>query len=228
MIGGSGIRLSVRRLLSPHSAVRSDLHLLRRLITCSSPVMNRSTLVAVVQLNCKSNKDDNFCRASGLVQNAARAGARIAFLPECFDMVCESRQQTLQNMEPIAGPLIQKYKELAASSRIWLSLGGFHEKVEGEEKARNAHIVISDAGDIVSIYRKIHLFNLEIPGVVRLIESEFSTAGDGLMQPCETPAGKIGLGICYDVRFPEMAIALARSGADILTYPSAFTIPTGQ
>lgn len=190
--------------------------------------MDKSTLVAVVQLNCKSDKEDNFSRASSLVRDAADAGARMAFLPECFDMVCESRQETLQNMEPMTGPLIQKYKQLATDSRIWLSLGGFHEKVEGEEKARNAHIVINDAGDIVSVYRKIHLFNLEIPGVVRLIESEFSTAGDRLIEPYDTPVGKIGLGICYDVRFPEMGIALAKSGADILTYPSAFTVPTGM
>jgi predicted amidohydrolase/diadenosine tetraphosphate (Ap4A) HIT family hydrolase len=190
--------------------------------------MDKPTLVAVVQLNCKSNKEDNFNRASGFIRDAARSGARIAFLPECFDMVCESQPETLQKMEPITGPLITKYKELAVSSKIWLSLGGFHEKVEGEEKARNAHIIINDAGHIVSLYRKIHLFNLEIPGSVRLIESEFSTAGDRLIPPCETPAGRIGLGICYDVRFPEMAIALAKSGADILTYPSAFTVPTGM
>lgn len=220
MIVGSGTRL-----LFQSSVLH--FHLLRRLITASA-MDRRSTLVAVVQLTCKADKEANLSRASGIVKQAAGAGARIAFLPECFDMVCESREQTLLNMEPVEGPLVQKYKELAARCGIWLSLGGLHEKVEGQEKARNAHILINDSGAIVSIYRKIHLFNLEIPGVVRLMESEFSTAGDRLPEPCETPAGKVGLGICYDVRFPEMGIAYARSGADILTYPSAFTVTTGM
>ena len=179
--------------------------------------------VAVMQLNCKSNKDENFSIASDLISKAASIGCQMAFLPECFDMVCESRSQTLENLEPIDGPLIEKYKKLACDKKIWLSLGGLHEKVPGLEKAKNAHIVINSEGDIVAVYRKIHLFNLDIPGVVRLVESEFSVAGNELIEPVDSPVGKIGLGICYDVRFPEQAISLAKSGADILTYPSAFT-----
>jgi predicted amidohydrolase/diadenosine tetraphosphate (Ap4A) HIT family hydrolase len=186
-----------------------------------------STLVAVIQLTCKSDKEKNFARAAGIIEAAARAGARIAFLPECFDMLCENWNETLQHSEPISGPLIQKYRDLAVRNKIWLSLGGFHEKVDGEEKVRNAHIILNDSGDIVSVYRKIHLCNLQIPGVVRLVESEFSAAGKCLVPPCQTPAGRVGLGICYDVRFPEMAIALARAGADILTYASAFAMATG-
>lgn len=198
--------------------------------TVTSDVKERKTLVAVVQMNCKSNKDDNWRMASELIKSASGYGARMAFLPECFDMVCESRSQTLENLEPINGPLITKYRQLASDHKIWLSLGGLHETgPDGAEgKARNAHIVINDEGNIVSVYHKIHLFNLEIPGVVRLIESEFSVAGQRLEPPVMTPAGAVGLGICYDVRFPEMSIALAKSGADILTYPSAFTVATGM
>lgn len=88
--------------------------------------------------------------------------------------------------------------------------------------------MINNDGKIVSVYRKTHLFNLEIPGVVRLIESEFSVAGDKIIPPVETPVGKLGLGICYDVRFPELGISLAKSGADLLAYPSSFTVPTGS
>ena len=95
------------------------------------------------------------------------------------------------------------------------------------QKVYNTHLVISDKGEIVSVYRKIHLFNLEIPGVVRLLESEFSIAGNRIISPVSTPIGKVGLSICYDLRFPELSISLAKSGADVLTYPSAFTVPTG-
>lgn len=197
--------------------ISSPLLVVRKM-TSSNPIP-----VAVMQLNCKSNKDDNFKIASDLISKAASIGCRMAFLPECFDMVCESRSQTLANLEPIDGPLIQRYRNLAVEKKIWLSLGGFHEKVPDIEKAKNAHIIINDSGDIVAVYHKIHLFNLDIPGVVRLVESEFSVAGNKLIAPVESPVGKIGLGICYDVRFAEQAISLAKSGADILTYPSAFT-----
>ena len=77
--------------------------------------------------------------------------------------------------------------------------------------------MVDNNGSIVSVYRKTHLFNLDIPGVVRLVESEFSTAGDRVVPPVVTPAGKVGQGICYDLRFAEFAISLAKSGADILT-----------
>lgn len=90
-----------------------------------------------------------------------------------------------------------------------------------------SHIIINDNGDIVSVYRKAHLFNLDIPGVVRLVESEFSNPGDRVNVPVETPVGKVGQAICYDLRFPEFAISMAKAGADILTYPSSFTVPTG-
>lgn len=191
---------------------------------------NQDHLIAVLQLNCKGSKDENWNVASKLVSRAASMGCSMAFLPECFDMVCESRKETLEKLEPIDGPLVTKYRELAAEKKIWLSLGGLHESNPSSDdgKAFNAHIVINDKGDIVSVYHKVHLFNLEIPNVVRLIESEFSIAGQKLQPPCQTPVGKVGLGICYDVRFPEMSIALAKSGADILTFPSAFTVPTGM
>lgn len=190
---------------------------------------NQDHLIAVLQLNCRSSKDENWNVAADLVTRAASMGCRMAFLPECFDMVCENRKQTLENLEPIDGPLITKYRNLAAELKIWLSLGGLHEATSNSDgKSLNAHIVINDNGDIVSVYHKVHLFNLEIPNVVRLIESEFSIAGLKLEPPCQTPVGKVGLGICYDVRFPEMSIALAKAGADILTFPSAFTVPTGM
>lgn len=190
---------------------------------------NQDHLIAVLQLNCKSSKDVNWNVASDLVTRAASMGCRMAFLPECFDMVCENRKQTLENLEPIDGPLITKYRNLAAEKKIWLSLGGLHEASSNSEgKSLNAHIVIDDEGNIVSVYHKVHLFNLEIPNVVRLIESEFSISGQKLEPPCKTPVGKVGLGICYDVRFPEMSIALAKAGADLLTFPSAFTVPTGM
>lgn len=177
------------------------------------------TLVAVCQLTSTNDKQKNFKTAGDLIRDAGRIGCKMVFLPECFDMICESREQTMANTEPIDGPTISSYRQLAKETKLWLSLGGFHEKksVSDDGKAFNAHIVIDNNGSIVSIYRKCHLFNLEIPGVVRLVESEFSTAGDRVVPPVSTPVGNVGLGICYDLRFAEFAISLAKGGADILT-----------
>ncbi|KAG0353155.1 Nitrilase [Gamsiella multidivaricata] len=92
----------------------------------------------------------------------------------------------------------------------------------------NTHVLISDQGSIVESYHKIHLFDVDIAHGPRLMESKNTVAGNKLVRPVRTPVGKVGLGICYDLRFPELALALRRQGAEILTYPSAFTIKTGE
>lgn len=198
-------------------------------IRMSSTKTSTKVPVAVCQLNCINDKEANYEAASSIVTEAAQAGAKMIFLPECFDFIGTTKQETIEAAEPLDGPTISKYRELAKKSKVWLSLGGFHQRHPDPnvKKILNAHIVLDDTGELRSIYHKIHLFNLEIPGVVRLLESESYLAGDRLPSPVDTPAGKVGLGICYDLRFAEMAISYAKAGAHILTYPSSFTVPTG-
>ncbi|XP_074599306.1 deaminated glutathione amidase-like isoform X2 [Brevipalpus obovatus] len=212
---------------------------LPQFITCSTMSTNTTTvtgdadgskrLIAVCQMNCKDNKDDNFKSGEKLIREAAGLKCSMVFLPECFDIICDSRKAIMANLEPIEGDLIGKYRQLAAECKVWLSLGGLHEKPVNNDDGKSciSHIIINDQGKIASVYRKAHLFNLEIPGVVRLIESEFSNPGDQVNPPVPTPIGNVGQGICYDLRFPEFAISMAKAGADILTYPSSFTVPTG-
>lgn len=190
----------------------------------------RKVLVAVCQNNCKNNKDDNFKEFENQIKSASNVGCKMMFLPECFDFIGHNKDEILELAEPIDGQLISKYRDLASSLKVWIFLGGQHERLattDVDRKVGNAHIVINDQGEIVSVYRKLHLFNLDIPGT-RLIESEASVGGHRLELPVQTPAGKVGLGICYDMRFPEMGIALAKAGANILTYPSSFTVKTGE
>lgn len=154
--------------------------------------LSQKTLLAVCQLNCANDKQKNFKQASTIVREAAAAGCRLIFLPECFDMVCDSRALTLQQAEPLDGPLIRQYRDLAKQLKVYLFLGGLHEQNPNDSsgKCSNAHIAIDSDGEIVSVYRKLHLFNLDVPGT-RLVESDFSIAGDRVQPPVQTPAGNL-------------------------------------
>lgn len=216
------------RILARHSR---QMFLSRNSFKTSSNNMDsQNKLVAVCQLNCTNDKEKNFESASSIVQEAARVGAQMIFLPECFDFIGSNKQEALNAAEKLDGPTVGRYRELARDLKVWLSLGGMHQQsdVPGEEKLLNAHIIMDREGKIRSVYHKVHLFNLEIPNVVRLVESESYVAGTKLPEPVSTPIGKIGLGICYDLRFGEMSTSYAKAGADILTYPSSFTVPTGD
>ncbi|XP_062850430.1 deaminated glutathione amidase isoform X2 [Trichomycterus rosablanca] len=188
-------------------------------------------LAAVCQMTSTPDKEANFTTCKRLVEQAKQSGASMVFLPEAFDYIGSNREETLQLSESLQGDLISRYTKLARMLNVWLSLGGFHERGhdwENDRRIYNCHIIINDQGEIVSVYRKGHLFDVELTSRgVSLKESAFTIPGPGLVPPVQTPIGKVGLGICYDLRFPEMSVALQRQGAEILTYPSAFTVATG-
>uniref|UniRef100_A0A8C0RNF4 Deaminated glutathione amidase n=2 Tax=Canis lupus familiaris TaxID=9615 RepID=A0A8C0RNF4_CANLF len=131
------------------------------------------------------------------------------------------------------GLRIPRLSVLCAQPRecgLWLSLGGFHERGqdwEQTQKIYNCHVLLNNEGSVVATYRKTHLCDVEIPGQGPMRESNSTIPGPSLESPVSTPAGKIGLAICYDMRFPELSLALAQAGAEILTYPSAFGSVTG-
>ncbi|KAM6894477.1 deaminated glutathione amidase isoform 2-T3 [Lycodopsis pacificus] len=188
-------------------------------------------VAAVCQVTVTPDKEANFSACKQLVEEAQARGASMVFLPEAFDYIGSSREETLSLSESLTGDTISKYTQLARKLEVWLSLGGFHERGhdwESDRRIYNSHVIINDEGDIVSVYRKSHLFDVELPDEgVSLKESAFTIPGPSLVSPVQTPIGKVGLGICYDLRFPELSLALRRHGAEILTYPSAFTEATG-
>ncbi|XP_053199512.1 deaminated glutathione amidase [Scomber japonicus] len=188
-------------------------------------------LAAVCQVTATPDKEANFSACKELVEKAKQRGASMVFLPEGFDYIGSSREETLSLSESLTGDTISRYTQLAGKLEVWLSLGGFHERGhdwESDQRIYNSHIIINDKGDIVSVYRKSHLFDVELPEKgVSLKESAFTIPGQSLVSPVQTPIGKVGLGICYDLRFPELSMALQRHEAEILTYPSAFTVATG-
>ncbi|XP_029943783.1 deaminated glutathione amidase-like [Salarias fasciatus] len=197
----------------------------------SSMSASRPPLAAVCQVTSTPDKEANFSSCRRLVEEARRRGACMVFLPEGFDYIGSSREETLDMSESLQGDIICRYSQLARDLQVWLSLGGFHERGPDWEKDRriyNSHIIINDKGELTSVYRKSHLFDVELPEKgVSLKESSFTVPGPSLLPPVDTPIGKVGLGICYDLRFPELSLALLRHGADVLTYPSAFTVATG-
>lgn len=206
-------------------ALRHKIKLQNRMSSSSHP------LAAVCQLTATPDKEANFSVCKQLVEEAKERGATMVFLPEGFDYIGSSREETLSLSESLSGDTISRYTQLASKLNLWLSLGGFHERGHDWETDRrifNSHIIINDKGDIISVYRKSHLFDVELPEKgVSLKESAFTIPGPSLVSPVHTPIGKVGLGICYDLRFPELSLALQWDGAEILTYPSAFTVATG-
>jgi len=187
--------------------------------------------VAVIQLCSKADKAANFAKYSGFITEAATVGCSMAFLPEAFDFIGSNVEMTLRQAEPVRdGPLMRQLQKIAKESNIWLSLGGFHElgmaqKEDNRMRISNSHVIINSAGEIVTIYRKIHLFDAPLVG---LKESNWTSPGGEITDTIETPAGPLAPSICYDLRFPQMAHLQRRNGAQILTYPSAFTVPTGK
>lgn len=188
-------------------------------------------VAAVCQMTATPDKEANFRTCTQLVEQAKVGGASMVFLPEGFDYIGSSREETLQLSESLDGETISRYTHLARKLDVWLSLGGFHEQGHDwktDRRIYNSHIIINGQGEIVSVYRKTHLFDVELSSKgVSLKESAFTIPGPRLVPPVQTPIGKVGLGVCYDLRFPELSAALQRHGAEILTYPSAFTVATG-
>jgi len=183
-------------------------------------------IFGVAQLTSINDKEKNLEACAKVVKEAKDKGVSFLSLPECFAFIGENEDQTRANAEPLDGPIMKKYLDLAKTHEIWLSLGGFHEKVPTSDRIHNTHLIVNPQGEIVKIYRKIHLFDINIPNGPVMQESKVIAPGDR-MALCSTPFGNIGMSVCYDVRFPELYASLRHKGAHIILIPAAFTVKTG-
>lgn len=183
--------------------------------------------IAVGQMTSTGDAEANFEICQSLVRRAADAGASLLSLPECFAFLGERDGDVLAFMEPLEGSWVHRYRQLARTHGLWLSLGGFPERDRDGGRAYNTHLLIDDEGTLRSTYRKLHLFDVDLPDGSALHESRGTRAGAEL---CVTPSplGVLGLTICYDLRFAELFVALRRAGAELLLVPAAFTAQTGQ
>ena len=182
--------------------------------------------VACVQLTAGPDKAANLEKAERLVARAAALGAKLVALPEKWNLVGDpealnSGAETIEQGESVGA-----MSAWAKRHEIVLVGGSIVERREGREKLSNTSLVFDAAGELVARYRKIHLFDVEVGGHV-YCESEAEESGDEVVV-AEAGGWKIGLTVCYDLRFPELFRLLALAGAELVTVPSNFTQRTGM
>jgi predicted amidohydrolase len=172
--------------------------------------------------------DANMRTVHRLVDEAAGRGARMVLVPECFAYLGpESGKIDIAESLDGGGPILERCREAAREAGVDVVYGGFWEKSDVAGKVRNACIYMSANGDIEAVYRKIHLFDVDLSDGTRILESETVEAG---AEPvvAHAPFGTLGLSVCYDLRFPELYRRLVDAGAIALAVPAAFTLTTGK
>ncbi len=179
---------------------------------------------AAVQLNSTEDADRNLASAERLIREAAASGAGLVVLPEKWN-VLGTPEQMSAGAEPLDGPAITTARSLARELGVELVAGSITERVEGQAKTSNTCVHIGPDGAIKAVYRKIHMFDVEVDGVV-YAESESEEPGEEIVVSALADGVELGLSVCYDLRFPELYRILAVRGAEIVSVASAFTLAT--
>jgi predicted amidohydrolase len=181
--------------------------------------------VAACQLNTRDDRATNLATAQALLKQAAAQGADLAVLPEYVDYLGPARGAP--EPEPTDGEFGQFFSGLARELGIWVLAGSFREARPGDGRSYNTSLLFDRAGKLVAAYRKIHLYDVEIPNRVSYHEST-SVAGGDRSVVVDIEGVGVGLSICYDLRFPELYRALTIDGARVLVVPAAFMAHTGR
>lgn len=190
--------------------------------------------LALCQIAVGDDKRQNIVTATAAVKEAAAHGAQVVSLPECWNSpyatssfpqyaeeVPASRAQLREQEHPSTFALA----ELAAELQIFLIGGSIPEKA-ADGRVYNTSVVFSPAGEILAKHRKVHLFDIDVPGKITFRESDTLSAGESITV-FDTPFCKVGVGICYDIRFPELSMLMKQQGAKVLVFPGAFNLTTG-
>lgn len=185
---------------------------------------------AVVQMCAKQDVQRNLSTCESLVGRAAEQGAQLVVLPENFPFIGGLKEK-LELAEPLSperpGPIVNRMMGLAQQHRIHLVLGGIPVVSRQHDRFYNTAVVLDPQGHILASYRKIHLFDIDIPDGATFCESEYVLPGDEVVTTNMLGA-TFGLSICYDLRFPYLYQELTRRGAQVIFIPAAFTLHTGK
>ena len=190
-------------------------------------------LAACIQMSSDTDIEANMKRAERYIRRAAARGASLVITPENTALLGPQFHK-VELAEPLDGAIGSFFSALADELGIHLLVGSIAEQriddISGMIDTRrcyNTSVLFDTKGDLTASYRKLHLFDVDVPGGLTINESDSICAGDELVV-AETELGSIGLSICYDLRFPEMYRALTEMGAELITVPSAFTLTTGK
>ncbi len=181
--------------------------------------------IALIQFQAGTRKEDNLFNASKLIEQAARRKARLVLLPELFIARTHSRDIS-GNSECLDGPSVKFLKEAARQNEIFLLAGSVYEKIAGSKKVYNTSLAIDPQGRTVASYRKINLFKAVL-GKKKIDETKHFRSGKRL-SAFSCGLFKVGLAICYDLRFPSLFNCLAQKGVNVFAIPSNFTQQTGR
>jgi predicted amidohydrolase len=185
--------------------------------------------VATIQMNSRPEVAHNLALAAQLLTAARDAGAVLAVLPENFAIMGAKEADRLAVAEaPGAGPIQDAIADLAQRLSLWVVAGTLPLRGRDAKRVAPASVVFDANGKQAARYDKIHLFDVNIPekGEIYRESATFEPGKEPIL--VETPAGKLGLSVCYDLRFPELYRQLSARGAQLLAVPAAFTVPTGQ
>ncbi|MGH7014924.1 MAG: carbon-nitrogen hydrolase family protein [Stellaceae bacterium] len=183
---------------------------------------------ACIQMTSGPAIEANVATASDLVRRARDQGAELIMAPEVSDMIEPKRALALDKARPEREhAMVAAFRDLARETGAWLLLGSAVIRDKDAERLSNRSFLISPQGEIAAHYDKVHMFDVDLPTGERHRESQTYKPGDKAVV-AELPWGRLGMTVCYDLRFPHLYRALAKAGADFLAVPSAFTVPTGR
>jgi predicted amidohydrolase len=185
---------------------------------------------AVIQMVSQSDVEGNLAQARKLLEQAAAAGAKLAVLPENFAAMGRRDIAAIGRAEAMSeGPILPWLKLAARDLKLWIVAGTLPLPPEGrpEGKVTACSLLVDDQGQQVARYDKLHLFDVDVADARGRYRESDDYAHGGNVVVADTPVGKLGLTVCYDLRFPELYTALREAGAELITAPSAFTAVTG-
>eukprot|EP00879_Flechtneria_rotunda_P013888 GHRR01014504.1.p1 GENE.GHRR01014504.1~~GHRR01014504.1.p1 ORF type:complete len:233 (+),score=53.57 GHRR01014504.1:194-892(+) len=220
-------RLRACSSIAPSRVLRGLLHRPRTVCTkaMADPAHPGKVKVALCQLHVTPDKEQNITTARAAVQDASKNGAKLVVLPEMWN--CPYSNDSFPTYaeeitEPTSSPSVQMMSEVAKAHNITLVGGSIPERSNG--KLYNTCCVFDGAGKLLAKHRKTHLFDIDIPGKMTFKESLTLSPGEA-PTVIDTPAGRLGIGICYDIRFPELAMLYAQRGVQMLVYPGKQSAP---
>ncbi|HMH28482.1 MAG TPA: carbon-nitrogen hydrolase family protein, partial [Steroidobacteraceae bacterium] len=185
--------------------------------------------VAAIQMTSSHVVAENLAAAGALLREAKEAGALIACLPENFSFIGLKDADKLQVAEADGNGTVQAFlRDSAKQLNMWILGGTIVIRTNDSNRVANASLLIDETGKRVARYDKIHLFDVTIPGRNEQYRESTHVLPGRAPVIADTPVGKLGLSVCYDMRFPELYRELVSQGAEWLAMPAAFTVPTGR